>query len=209
MPKLVVPACLAALLACAGAAAADDGGIRAYLGGSVSQNSLKDWNAGVIQDGSVSNASADNSDIGNRLFAGLNLNQYASLELGYDDLGTATASGASDGSGPIWMSGSVQASAAVTGFDLSVIGKAPIGGNFSLLGRIGMFQWTSKVEATNAGFTVDSKDDGSDLLYGVGVQLAPGNRWRFRAEFANYKIDTDDVRSLSVTALIALGPAAP
>lgn len=89
----------------------------------------------------------------------------------------------------------------VYGLSMEFIGRVPLSPSFSLLGKLGIFWWT--VENCYSGYyyyycPTGTYDDGSDLTYGLGMQLDMNNRFSFRAEWQNFEdISGSDVSLVS------------
>jgi hypothetical protein len=110
-------------------------GADAYLGLSIGQSTLKDWDSSVIDDGSFNSIDVEDSDVSFRVSGGYDLNPSLALEIGYSDFGEVTAEGTSDGTGFAWTAGPVSADASADGFDLGFVGRIPASDSFSFLGR--------------------------------------------------------------------------
>lgn len=146
-----------------------------YLGAGVGQayyhsDSLDDLD-------SFDRVSIDDNDTAYSLYAGYRFNPNVSLELGYVNLGEATAK--VSGYGDV-------ATLEADGFTASVLGRLHIANNFSVIGRLGAIQWD--VDARGGGES--EKDEGTDALFGGGVEY--GNNQLFaRAEYTRYMLDVD------------------
>ena len=103
-------------LAFAGTVSAQTPGLSSvYIGGTLGQSEYKDGCTGV--------ASCDEKDTAWRLLAGYQFNRYFAAELGYHDLGSVSAPGASvDG----------------TAWELVGLGAYPVFEKVSLYGKLGV-----------------------------------------------------------------------
>ena len=125
--------------------------------------------------GSADIKEIDETDTAYKLVAGWTANQNLGVEVAFIDLGTYQ-SGLADAYGVV--------------FD--VVGYLPLGNNFNILGKLGMFAWTVDVDMINAS------DDGTDLTYGLGVQYDFTNRLFLRGEWEEYfDVSGSDISLLS------------
>jgi OOP family OmpA-OmpF porin len=132
--------------------------------------------------------SIDKSDVGVKLFGGLQLHENFAVELGWAALGKAKFSGAG-------ISGDVKG----RGIFLDAVGMLPLSPQFHLLGRIGAFNGTAKGTVVGVGSTDDS---GTDVKWGLGVGYALNKQTALRVEWERYRFDVfgdkGDVDLLSV-----------
>lgn len=131
-----------------------------YIGATAGQSNFKDCAA----------ANCDDSDIAIGVFGGYQFHKYFGAELGYTDLGQASAPGAGD--------------AKAKGFELSGVGTFPITERFSIYGKLGFFRWDVDASGQSAS--------GTDLTYAVGVQWNFTKRFGLRAQYQMYKDVGDD-----------------
>lgn len=125
--------------------------------------------------GSADVKEIDETDTAYKLVAGWTVNQNLGMDITFVDLGTYQG-GLADAYG--------------VAFD--VVGYLPVGNNFNILGKIGMFAWTVDVDIINAS------DDGTDLTYGLGVQYDLHNRLSIRGEWEEYNdVSGSDISLLS------------
>ena len=93
---------------------------------------------------------------GLQLYGGVNLSENLAFEIALTDLGEFNVSGASD----TYID--------VGGVELTAIGSMPLSDNISLFIEGGFFSWT--MDAVLFGTKI-GEDDGSDLTYGVGMDV--------------------------------------
>jgi OOP family OmpA-OmpF porin len=131
--------------------------------------------------GSADVKEIDESDSAYKLFGGWTANEYFGLEVAFVDLGSyPTFFGMADAYG--------------VAFD--VVGYLPLGNNFNLMGKLGIFSWTVDVDFLNA------TDDGTDLTYGLGVQYDFNNRFSIRGEWEEFTdVSGSDISLLSAGVL--------
>ena len=128
--------------------------------------------------GSTDDKILSESDTGIKLFGGYEFNQYVAVEGAFVDLGDFVF-GFFDQSGTA----------------LEVVGYWPVGEEFKLFAKAGIFAWDLEV----VGFTAD---DGTDPTFGVGGQWAFAEHWAARAEYERFMdIGDGDVDFLSVSVL--------
>jgi OOP family OmpA-OmpF porin len=150
----------AALAALTAQAQVQGPGPGAYVGGSV---------GGTRYDGSVPGPTlTDRSSGGIKLYGGYSFNRNFGLEAGYVNLGK--------------FKGSL-ADVKADGAYLDAVGTAPLGNNFSLLGRVGAFNGRLKS-------TLDGSDRGTNLKVGAGLQYDLSANSAVRAEWERYRFDS-------------------
>src|SRR5712671_1575456 len=96
-----------------------------YVGAGVGQAKFKGACDGVP-------VSCKDDDTAWKLFGGYQFNRNFGAELGYADLGKSNANGIISGIG-------VNASAAVTAWDLVGVGSIPLGQSFAVYGKLGIY----------------------------------------------------------------------
>ncbi len=165
-----------AALAFAGSAAAQQPSLSSvYIGGTIGQAEYKDGCSGV--------AGCDEKDTAWRILGGYQFNRYFAAELGYHNLGEASApAGAIEG----------------TAWELVGIAAYPLANQFSVYGKLGVYR--GELEGPGA------EETNSDLTYGVGVQYDFLKNVGVRGEWQRYSkmgggaiVETDvDVLSIGV-----------
>lgn len=81
----------------------------------------------------------------------------------------------------------------LTGFEGAVIGKLPIGNQFSVFAKGGIIFWDESYGDT-------SVDDGIDVLYGLGGEFSFDDNLSVRGTWENYLID--DIEPNLITASV-------
>lgn len=199
MNKSVLLLTLSAALGIASAHAADTG---FYVGGSVGQSKISDWDgsafdAAFASAGATSTTSTDDTDTGWKLFAGYRFMKYLAVEAAYTDFGEATAHSVITAP----SAGTVDVTAEVTSWTISALGILPLGDNFSLFARAGANFWDADLSATGTGSgstAVSTSDDGTDWVWGVGAAYSFTPNLGVRAEWERYDLDGSDIELLSV-----------
>jgi len=129
--------------------------------------------------GSADVEEIDESDTAFKLFGGWTANQNLGVDIAFIDLGT-------------YQSGLADA----YGVAFDVVGYLPLGNNFNILGKLGMFAWTVDVDILNAS------DDGTDLTYGLGVQYDFTRHLSIRGEWEEFSdVSGSDISMLSAGIL--------
>ena len=101
-------------------------------------------------------ASCDDTDTAWKVFGGLEVNEYLSMEVGYADLGEAKFSDATS-----------SATAEVNGMTMALVGTYSVSPSFTLIGRGGMNILNLEVDAIDNG--VASNDGDTDVAWSLGV----------------------------------------
>ena len=99
--------------------------------------------------------SGDDKDTAYNIYAGSYFNPYLGLELGYTDFGKAKRGG-----------GDTKA----MGFNLSLVGKYPLGTSFNLLGKVGTTYGRTEVSSLPGSGISAGKENGFGISYGVGAE---------------------------------------
>jgi OOP family OmpA-OmpF porin len=102
--------------------------------------------------------SCDDSDTGWKIFAGMEVNEYMSMEVGYVDLGEVTYSGAKTGTRE------------VNGMIIDMVGTYFINPSFVLSARGGMNFLNAEVNGTIAGASNNTGDTDVAWSFGLGAQ---------------------------------------
>lgn len=190
-----------------------------YAGVSIAQSRFTDWSvARSLDDGSYVSAGEDGEDTGVRVFGAVEFG-YVGVELGYADLGEASYAARSDGSGSTWAAGAIRESMAVAAYDLSLIGRLPIGETWAVFARVGRFVYRvdgriSGTDQVNGPFSYRASENGDEMLYGGGFEYRMP-AWRL---IASYQVaDTEnalvggsrppEVASVSLSIARVWGPA--
>lgn len=158
----------AALLAAAGAAQAQG----LYIGGSVGGSHYKG--------NSVGNAETDRSSTGGKVYGGYQLTPNFGIEGGYADLGKFDS-----------RAGALKADGAY----LDAVGKLPLSGPWSAIGRVGVFN------AKTDGLGGSGRDTNAKV--GAGVEYAIDGNLAVRGEWERYRLDTS--RGKANTDLYTVG----
>jgi OmpA-OmpF porin, OOP family len=97
----------------------------------------------------------DDKDTAYNIYAGSFFNPNLGLELGYTDFGKIARAG-----------GSTKA----MGFNLSLVGKYPLGTSFNLLGKVGTTYGRTEVSSLPGSGITPGKENGFGVSYGLGAE---------------------------------------
>lgn len=149
-----------------------------YLGGSVGHTEVDYVEfAGVTI--------LDDSDTSWKLFAGYNINENFAVEVSYQDLGEHS-----------FEYLAVEARAEGEAYTFSLLGKLPMAENLEAFGKLGYAHVDAEVSA--GGLTIGA--DGSDLLYGLGLNYQLTDNVDARLEWERMDFaDQIDTWSLGVS----------
>jgi OOP family OmpA-OmpF porin len=155
LKAVLATAGLSAALGFAGSAAAQSDLSSWYIGGTLGQSDFKDGCQGL--------GGCDKKDTAWRVLGGYQFNRNFAAELGYHDLGKASAAGG-DTKGNAW--------------ELVGLGALPLVDRLSAYGKLGVYRGELKAAA--------AKETNSDLTYGAGLQYDLTKAVGVRAEWQRY-----------------------
>ena len=160
--------------------AADDG---LYLGASIGSASLSEDFDGF---------DVDSSSTAYRLQVGWQLNEYFSVEGGYQNFGRFEQS--FDVSGEI-----LDISLKADGFTLGATGSVPLSENFSLLGRAGAFFWDGDADINGVS---QAKPEDTNLYIGVGAKFALTERVSLIGDWTRFELEDTQSNVVSLGLLV-------
>ena len=123
---------------------------------------------------------SSNRDTSYSLSGGTYFNDNLGVELGYTALGRVNRAG-----------GTTDAE----GINLGLVGKAPLGDQFNLLGRIGTTYGRSNVSSAPGSGVASGRASGFGLSYGVGAEYAFNTNWSAVLQYDVYNINFAGGRS--------------
>jgi len=147
-------------------------------------------------------SSLDEKDNGYSLYAGLPMNENLDFEISYNDFGEASLSGVSgnqfrlDGTTYEFIATATLAVSA-TSIGFAAKPKVEISEGVVLYGKLGVHQWDSELNITSTTATANADDDGSDVFFGVGLEVNSANL-QGRVGYSMYDLDGEDVDSINV-----------
>jgi OmpA-OmpF porin, OOP family len=168
---------LLAVLASAGAQAADDG-----KGGYVGIA------AGEAQ--TEIDFFIDENDTVYKIFGGWSFNRYIAAEVGYFDGGNPTAT-----------IGTQRREVESDGFYAAAIGSLPIGDRISLFARLGYAFYDVTLSAQAPGIDLSESDDDGDLLYGFGAAAHVTDGFDVRLELEAIDVSNAAFEMLTLSAI--------
>jgi OOP family OmpA-OmpF porin len=141
-------------------------------------------------DGTLGGLPADRSSFGGKLYGGYSFTPNFGLEAGYADLGRVKSD-----------AGKLRAD----GWFLDAVGTLPLGNDFSLLGRVGVFEGKLRRDLNGSQIDGSASDSGRGTSYklGAGVQYDFSKNTALRAEWEHYRFDALD--STPHTNLLSVG----
>jgi OOP family OmpA-OmpF porin len=182
---------MAASIATAGSAYAQAGQDRGwYLGGSIGQSSMDIEGCGGV-------VSCDDKDTAWRILGGYQINRNFAVELGFHQLGDASAS---------FPGGRVDFEA--NAIELVGIGAVPLANNFAVYAKAGFYRGETEATGSNVAGPIDMKETNTDITYGVGVQYSFNPKFGIRAEWQRYpnmggeEIGESDIDVLSIGVVV-------
>lgn len=148
-----------------------------YIGGSIGE-----MDADVC--GGLAVVSCDDSDTSWKIYGGYEVSPNLALEGGWIDLGEYSASG---------FGGTISTDS--DGFFVNGKGILPLNEAFSVFGKVGFLFWDTDVSGT-----INTSDDGTDLIFGFGAQYMLNEQFSIVGEWERYDND-NDVDFLSIGAI--------
>jgi hypothetical protein len=143
-----------------------------------------------------SGVSLDDHKLGGKIYAGINFNRYAALEVAYVDLNRVLTRSTDATTNPAGFVAAVTANHpySARGGALSASALLPVGGGLTLFARGGGFAWRGKIDADASGMqTGSSRKTGLSGVLGGGVEFALSARLTLRAEWERYFITRDSM----------------
>jgi OOP family OmpA-OmpF porin len=122
----------------------------------------------------------EGSAVAVRQFIGLNYGDYVGVELGYVDFGTVNDQVLLEQG-----AGGINYAVDSWGYELALIGRYPINQELDAFGKVGMLRWDS--ESTPETFPLPTKQDGDDMIWGIGLDFRGSGRFnaRLQADFVD------------------------
>jgi OOP family OmpA-OmpF porin len=167
-----------------------------YAGASAGQSKAKD----IVCDLDIT-CSSDDTDTGWKIYGGYQFHPNGAIEFGYVDLGKF------EGSGTDSFLGNVSVDYKASGFTAALVGSLPIGQNFGLMGKLGMFHWDVDVNASSSVFGSGSdSSSGTDLTYGLGLKYDFSKTVGVRAEWERFQdVGDENTTGQSDVDLLSVG----
>lgn len=188
-------------------ALAADTGTGFYLGGNVGQSRAKidtaGIDAGIIALGAATSAtSADEEDVGFKLFAGYRFHPNFAVEGGYFNLGKFNTTTVTTGP-PLTIAGEAKND---NGFNLDLVGIVPFDDSFSGFARVGVQTSKTTVSGAAVGVAVSTSESKTSYKAGLGLQYNFTKNVGARLEWERYRVpDGDGTGGQSDVDLFSLG----
>ena len=154
-------------------------------------------------DTGVTNISSnlDEKDTGYSLYAGMPINENLDIEISYQDFGEASLSGVSGnqfkvGSTTYQFTTTATIAAKADSFGIAAKPKYNINDNITVYGKLGIHSWESTLSVNAATGSANVTEDGTDIFYGAGIQVA-FNNLSARVGYTIYDLDGEDVDSIN------------
>ena len=154
-------------------------------------------------DTGVTNISSnlDEKDTGYSLYAGMPIHENLDIEISYQDFGEASLSGVNGnqfkiGSTTYQFTTTATIAAEADSFGIAAKPKYKINDNITVYGKLGIHSWESTLSVNAATGSANVTEDGTDVFYGVGIQVA-FNNLSARVGYTIYDLDGDDVDSIN------------
>lgn len=149
----------------------------------------------------VNSSSTDNKSTGGKLFGGYQFHPNFAVEGGYFDLGRFNYSGTTSG-------GNYNGTTRARGLNLDLVGNLPLTDRFSVLGRVGAAYAQTRDNFSSTGFvplnTLNTRNNGTNVKFGVGLQYAITEALAVRAEIERYRIN-DPIRNRNNVDMASIG----
>lgn len=142
----------------------------ANLGGTKYDASAADLDSSWRSLGFTASSSVDDTDTGYKLFGGYQFNNNFALEGGYVDLGKMTFSSTISVAPAGYTTGAISGDVKTkNGLFLDAVGILPVGNNFSVFGRLGMYSIETELSASGPAGSITKNDTESDFHWGIGA----------------------------------------
>lgn len=162
-----------------------------YVGFSFGQATTEDACDDFAGDPSVS---CDDSDTAFKIYGGSKINPNLALEVAYIDMGEAVAT-----------DGFVTLTSEVTAFNFSALGIIPVSETVDLFGKVGLLFWDAKFSASG-NFSGSISEDGTDIGFGFGANIAVNEKFSLRAEFQKFpNIGDENTIGESAITMLSVG----
>ncbi|MDD9800685.1 MAG: outer membrane beta-barrel protein [Gammaproteobacteria bacterium] len=195
--------------------AQDDVG-RWYLGGGIGQSEEDDYCDGsstlALGSGRITVTNCDGKDTGVKLYGGYHFHENFSVEGGYADFGETKGGGIIDGTfqtstgSRTFNNDPFTVKEEASSLFGAVVGRINVRPKVTLLGKIGVHRWDYELTPGGAA-TIPSSDNGVDLFYGIGGEVAPfpNEKIKLRAEYEMFKLDDVNDTADGDISLLSLG----
>ncbi len=144
-------------------------------------------NQGLIGIGATSaSTTSDQSGTGHKAYGGYSFTPNIAIEAGYFDLGKFTTDST------VSPPGTLRTELKFKGFNVDVVGSLPVGGGFSLFGRVGAIRTEQDISVSSTGSIVTTQPslsyDKTSWKAGIGVDYVITGGLGVRAEGEIYRV---------------------
>lgn len=153
--------------------------------------------------GLTGTATLDEKDTGYKIFGGMKFDSIWSAELQYVDFGKASLKGNNgdqfkyEGTQYQFTANNVEVALKAKSYGAALLAGYDVNKFIRPYAKVGLHHWKSTESATSDAGNVAIRDSGTDIFYGVGVQLSFNDRIAARIEAEQYKFDHDKVQMIS------------
>lgn len=168
-----------------------------YVGASIGQSDLSDEVSAIT-------ANVDDEDTGYKLLVGYELMSNINIEVQYTDLGEVSVSGDagdtfSSGTTYEFLRDNANIKAEGSSFGVSGLAKMQANDLVAILFRAGVQGWDVDYSVSASDIASASlSDDGTNLFYGIGVEIATVGNIAIRGEYEVYDFNDGNVRLSSL-----------
>lgn len=180
-------------------AAAHAGDSKFYIGAGFGQSN---YDTGVS--GLTGTASHDKKDNGYKLFAGYNFNKFVAVEGHYADFGKTSLSGNTgdtfvhDGTTYSFLANNVTLTSNASSLGLAGVFSYPVTNAITPFAKLGLHYWEDDGKASSSVANYNDGDDGTDLFFGIGMNIAINESLSARVEAERYRFDDDELDYFSI-----------
>lgn len=154
-----------------------DSGLDPYVSVSIGETEVDELKGTLLND--------DDSVF--NIAVGAKLNQNFAVEGGYVDLGEYG-----------FTKKHYSAKAEADAIYIAAVGSLPVSNKVALTGKVGLAFWDIKVTESLLEYVDISKEDGTDVFYGIGASVKVSKKVNLVADYTVYDLDGLDVELYSV-----------
>ena len=202
MKKLTLAVVTVAGLALAPTAFAMDDGwyMLAGVGRTTSNSDKSTLDSAVAAAGGVGFSSSLNEPTVYKLQAGYKINKNFAVEGGY--LGSNNEAYTAQGGN---LATPLNASAHVTGWNVTAVGILPLSEQFSLLGKLGIANIRGSATVSGGGITVSADGTKTSATYGIGAQYDFTKQFFGRFDVDSYNVGSSTASDRSTVWMVNVG----
>ena len=157
----------------------------------------------------ISSSTSKRRDTATRLIAGFQINPTWAIEAQYVDFGKTKVDFSGQIDGPEGVSGTGETK--TDGFGIAGVATLPVSPNFSLIAKVGVFDWKRKFNANMlstststippGALSANSSKRGTDPFYGIGLKYDFSKSVGVQVDWEQYKMDGGDPSLLSASLI--------